>query len=442
MITTKNKGSNYLARVIVLGELRKHSNADRLLCANILGCNVITGQSAKSGGFYVYFPADTKINADFLSYSNSFKDKMLNANQSIVGYFDKNCKTRALKLRGEISNGYIVPVAEIEAWLTKNGYKNISLTNYENKDFDTICGILLCEKFIQKQQQKQTKGKSKNKKNEKRFNKVIPDNFYFHSDTPHLARNLHILKPGDNILISNKYHGTSAHIRRILCKRKLTLKEKVARFFGIKVDNTYYDLVYGSRCVVKNSFEAEHTGTGYYNVDVWAAAANKLQDKLKDGLSIFCEIVGYLPGSTSMIQKGYDYGCDIGEFKILVYRMTYTSPTGVIYEFTWPQIKVFCNDNKIEHVREEYYGKAADLFPDIDLNTHWKEEFFKRLSDKYLNKKCDICKNDVPAEGIVLRIDDGREWRVFKSKSDEFCVRESSQIDNGELDIEIEQNDE
>ena len=51
----------YCAYVTTIKELRKHSNADRLLCATIFGNNVIVDLSYKEGQKVVYFPVDGVI---------------------------------------------------------------------------------------------------------------------------------------------------------------------------------------------------------------------------------------------------------------------------------------------------------------------------------------------------------------------------------------------
>lgn len=439
MLTITNITSNYLASVVQLSGVRRHSNADKLQCVRIFGNNVITGLTAKDGDFYVYFPAQSAINREYLSWSNSFDDPMLNADQRVKGYFGKNGKVRPIKLRGEQSCGYIIPVVDLENWLASKGIK-VNLAEHVGEDFDTIKGILLCEKA--QVRTPQVARPIKKQQRDRRWNRVVAENFYFHDSTPHLGRNIHLLEPDHNIAILVKYHGTSAHTRKILCRRRLKWHERLLeKIFKFKIDTKYYDVIYGSREVIKNRFEDTKSSGGFYKVDLWGHATEKVKDCLREGLTIFYEVVGYLPDSDKMIQKHYDYGCNPGEYKIFVYRMTYTSPGGDVYEMTWPQIKAFCRDNGLEHVRELYYGPAKDLFPDLDPQQHWNKEFLARLSDKYLERQCDLCKNDVPAEGITLRIDDGRNWRVFKHKSFAFTKKESEQADAGEVDIETEETE-
>jgi hypothetical protein len=108
---------NYLAKVVELTNLRKHENADRLQCAAIDGNNVITGLDAQNGSLYVYFPLESAINKEFLSWSNSFEDKELNQNKEVKGFFNKKGRVRAIRLRGERSEGYIVPVQSVSDWI-------------------------------------------------------------------------------------------------------------------------------------------------------------------------------------------------------------------------------------------------------------------------------------------------------------------------------------
>ena len=107
---SKDHNPNYLAKIVKLKGLRKHPNADRLQCVDIDFNTVITGLDAKDGDVYVYFPLECKINKDFLSATNSFRHKELNVDKEKAGFFDDNCRVRAMRLRGEKSMGYINPI--------------------------------------------------------------------------------------------------------------------------------------------------------------------------------------------------------------------------------------------------------------------------------------------------------------------------------------------
>lgn len=49
------------------------------------------------------------------------------------------------------------------------------------------------------------------------------------------------------------------------------------------------------------------------------------------------------------------------------------------------------------------------------------------------------CKNKVPREGIVIRIDNDKKPEAFKLKCLKFYQRERKMIDKGEVDIEMVQ---
>src|SRR5688500_9333808 len=104
---------NYLAKVVKLPAPHKHPNADKLQLVTIDGYTVITGLNAVEGQLYVYFPAESVLCHEYLSWSNSYSDANLNNDQKIKGYFDRNGRVRCVKLRDQISEGYIVPFDDI-----------------------------------------------------------------------------------------------------------------------------------------------------------------------------------------------------------------------------------------------------------------------------------------------------------------------------------------
>ena len=51
-----------------------------------------------------------------------------------------------------------------------------------------------------------------------------------------------------------------------------------------------------------------------------------------------------------------------------------------------------------------------------------------------------LCRNKVPREGIVIRKNDDKIPEAFKLKCVKFLTRESKLIDNGDVDIEMQNN--
>src|SRR5574343_1162559 len=210
---SKDANRNYLAKIVKLKGLKKHSNADRLQCVLIDFQNVITDLTAKEGDVYVYFPVECEINKDFLTFVNGFREKELNQDQTKVGFFEKNCRVRAMKLRGEKSMGFIVPVSQLEAF-TRTAITEV------NVEFDTINDVIICKKYVVKSNQQGTKG---NKEASKKYgvSRLVEGQVNLHVDTANLRKNLHNINPFDNISISYKLHGTSFWVSNVLVKRKL-----------------------------------------------------------------------------------------------------------------------------------------------------------------------------------------------------------------------------
>ena len=452
MFTIKNTGSNYLARIVKLGPPRKHFNADKLLTHTILFNNIITDLSYKEGDLVVYFPLECQINKDFISYINGFQKKELNKDKEVRGFFDNNSRVRAVKLRGEPSAGFIIKLEVFIEWLTyaKSFDKKYfqDCVKLENIDFDCFNDILICQKYIVPVKNSQVQNPSKKKV--KRESKIVEGQFRVAEDTAALKRNIDKINPDDIITISYKLHGTNSSIGRVLCKRKLSLVEKIAKFLGAKINDSIYDLVYASRTVIKNAY-ADKISASFYDTDIWAIHAEKIKDFIQDGITLYAEIVNQLPNG-KWIQKGYCYGLPPGQSELFVYRITYTKPNGDIIEFTTPQIQRYCKKFDLKTVPIFYYGRAKDWINYVlneknlllsggqiedlrDTTKHWHDNFLAALITQYNEKICYLCKSNVPEEGIVVT-KESDFFEAYKLKSFAFLERETKELDSGEVNIE------
>ena len=107
----------YCAYITTIKELRKHNNADRLQCATIFGNNVIVDLSYKEGQRVIYFPVDGQLGEDFAKENNLVRIKDENGN-NIGGYLDPDKRNiTALKLRGEQSDGLVLPIEVLEKYV-------------------------------------------------------------------------------------------------------------------------------------------------------------------------------------------------------------------------------------------------------------------------------------------------------------------------------------
>ena len=437
MLAKKSDNPNYLCKVVKIGKLDKHPNADRLQIAVVDYQRVITGLDAKEGGIYCYFPLESAINKSFLSYTNSFEDKSWNRNKEEKSFFNKHGRVRATKLRGIVSEGYIVPISSVNEWLKDQNIKYQLSEKDVDKSFDAFGDVVFCEKYVnpvvaEKLARKQERNKQGKIKREK---KIVDNQVRLHVDTKHLKREIGEIKPDDWIEVAEKLHGSNGQVCRLLVNKKLGWKEKIAKFFGIDVVSTQYDLVYTSRRCIKSGEYVDQKTNDYYDENVWQKIAEKYKDSVKPGISLVGEVVGYT-STGAYIQPGYDYGCAPKESDFWVFRITYTSPNGDVFEFSLNQVVEYCKKYGLRHVPVHFVGKAKDMYPEIDTETHWHENFLNQLVNDFLEKDCDICVGKVPAEGVVVSRRTFDAFEPWKLKSLRFLERESKELDNGGGNLE------
>ena len=89
------------------------------------------------------------------------------------------------------------------------------------------------------------------------------------------------------------------------------------------------------------------------------------------------------------------------------------------------------------------FAVTKDLYPEIDIETHWHENVLNAMKvDKRFCMEMDepMCKNKLPREGIVLRINDDPMAEAFKLKCLKFLGKEAEDNDKGKTsDIEMQE---
>ena len=416
---------NYIGQIVKLDTPEKHSNADSLQIFYVNNHQVITNMEYQKGDLVAFFPIGSCLNKDFVRSFNFFQDPLLNADGVSKGYMDKNARIKALSVRGVKCEGWVIPIKVLLDFL------GTSEPVIPGILFDSYGDILLVEKYIIKTREKGTNLGNTNKKVSNSLRgRMIENQFQFHIRTPALKNNTtKILGLSDtdvNISITNKIHGTSAIISNVLAESKLSWFQRLLRRCGVNIPTTEYLPVYSSRQVIKGSIDDENTKEGFYKSNVWKEVFDDIMSKrgIPKGYSIFFEIAGFT-STGKAIQGQWDYRCEPKEKKIFVYRITNTNPDGKCIELSWNQIKQFCNDYNLQHVPELYNGKLYDFLKKHKIKSD--KVLVNRLSDLYnIEGDCTMCKNKVPTEGIVLRIDDLNEFNVFKLKGHRFLIKESS----------------
>lgn len=443
---SENANNNYLAKIVKLKNGRKHSNADRLQCWTIDFQNVITDLSYQEGDIVVFFALESQINKDFISSINGFEDKTLNLNKDVKGFFNKHGRVRAISLRGEKSEGFVIKLDIFESWLGAE----YSGEKYLNQEFDFYGDKEICRKYVSFDRTARVNN-PKQSKSVKNISRLVENQFFLHGDTDNLRKNIHKINPEDIIGIHYKKHGTSVVIGNVLVKRNLTWLERIAKRFGVQVKETQYDIIYSSRKVIKNQY-LNPNQNHFYGEDIWGVVAKEVKDLIPKNWTLYGEILGYTP-SGSPIQGSYDYGCKPGEHKFYVYKISVVNEDGTVVFLTDNQIKDFCDRVGLLYTDTFiYYGKAENFDLDFVWSENvisqqssiekWRTHFLESLQQKFNENDCYMCTNRVPEEGIVLRRENLWEYEAYKLKSFRFLKMETEQLDKEIVDIEEQQKQE
>ena len=132
---SKNANINYLAKIVEINEFKAHPNPEvtKLKCCSVDGFNIICGIDYEPG-IYVYFPTSCCLNPNFLSFANLYRHSSMNSNPNETGMFEDNGRVKAIKLKGCISEGFIIPVLALENFILSTTNKEVEYSI--NDEFD------------------------------------------------------------------------------------------------------------------------------------------------------------------------------------------------------------------------------------------------------------------------------------------------------------------
>jgi tRNA-binding EMAP/Myf-like protein len=428
-ITIKENSNNYVCTVVEIKDLFPIEGADKIQRCVVNGNDVVVSKDVKLGDKMIYFVSGTRLNLDFCKFNNLFSDSQLNADVNKKGYLSSNGRTKALKLRGIISDGLLMPLESLgfngNAWDSdlKPG-----------DEFTDINGVSICEKYFVPCRNSNPGGKAPAK--QPKISRLVENQFFLHNDTDNLRKNIYKLNANDIISIHYKKHGTSAVFGNVLVKKNLKWFEKLAKKLGLNVIDTHYDVVYSSRKVIKNEYLNFNQKSGYYSEDIWGVVAKEISHLIPKNWTLYGEILGYTP-SGAYIQDGFDYGCQKEKHKFYVYKISVVNPDGQVIYLTDKQIQEWCE--KVGLLFKDtfiYYGNIDNLFEskefmDWDVLVReetrdlWQETLLDYLEYKYNEKDCYMCTNKVPEEGIILRVEKLEYYEAYKLKSKRFILGES-----------------
>jgi hypothetical protein len=432
---------SYKAVVLRLKNVRPHPNADKVQLATCLGNQVVIGLDSKEDHIGVYFPSDGQLSHEFCHANNLYRKSDLNKfPKDKCGMFDENRRVRAQKFRGEISDGFWVPLHHF-------GFIQVTGLDVEGFEFDEWKGIPICSKYINPATVKAARENQGKKIKTAKTSKMFKEHF----DTAHFGKHLHEFDLGKNqtIVITEKLHGTSGRIGHVQVERDLNWKEKIAKRFGVKVQETEWKYMNGTRRVVLE----ETSGTQFHDPTIRDKALNLFKGNLRKGETVFFEIVGYeSTGATIMPSVDtrkmgdkeftkkygeimtYSYGCESTQSEVYVYRMTLTDEDGNSIDYSWDDVVKRCNEIGVKHVPHirtlmlnEFGSNHSDSRDVIEKFVNLVEAWGSGpswLDDKHIK------------EGVCVRIEGGINNRTTKFKSFEFKVLEGIVKDSGVIDAE------
>lgn len=415
----------YCGYIVELHNLRKHSNADRLQCVEVFGNNVIVDLSYHEGQKVIFFPVDGRLSDEYATDNNLIRKKDENGN-SIGGYLEpgKN-NIKALRLRGEKSEGLVLPIE------TLSKYISVDELSVGDK-ITTLNGHLICEKYIPQRKGGYSSGQ-KTKSKTKSINQYPI--FKEHLDTEQLMYNQGAFKQGDKCTITLKMHGTSARSSRSI--KEIDIKQGfLQRLLKKPVQKErIWDYVSGSRRVVLEDYAG-----GYYGSNEFRHPWHEFfKDKLEKGETVYYEIVGYVNETTPIMgtcsnaklrdkelkklygdKMEFSYGCKPGENQIYVYRMTLTNEDGYTVEYPDWLMRLRCEMMGIN---------CVPLFETFTFTT-W-EDLIERV-EKYYDGADPIGKTHI-REGVVVRIENRCKFTAFKHKNFTFKLVEGIIKDEAEV---------
>ena len=445
--------------VVKVEHIRKHENADKLQIATFFGNDTVVDLNVHAGDFGVYFPVDLQLSEEYCEKNNLVRKKDENGN-NIGGFLDPDKRNiKAIKLRGEKSDGLFMPLDSFAyCWdLDKEEVPEgceIAIPMGLGEQITILNGHEICKKYIPKRQNRQG-GYSTGNKTRKVKVDYAPL-FAEHADTEQLAYNHGAFKWGDHIKISLKMHGTSQRTGYLPVYKgnKKTLWEKITKKPGTPVYE--YDYVSGTRRVVMEDFEG---GNSFYGSNEFREQHhNAFVGKLNKGETVYYEVVGFTHTGTPIMSDGsnkgldkefikmygdttrFSYGCyptgkktmfgndDEGEFHIevdapqseaYVYRMTMTNEDGFVVEYPPDFVAYRCEQMGVKMVQE-----FADFILDPieqDYSDRTPGEIVQDVAEKYYDGPDPVGKTHI-REGIVARIVNRPKFCAYKHKNFSFKV--------------------
>lgn len=369
------ENNNSVCFIAKINEVKAIEGADNIEQVVAGGWNAITKKGEfKEGDLTIIATTDAVI------------PEALSEQMGVANYLRKGTRVRTVKLRGVYSECLIIPLHYLKGKVSMGEHDLV----IEGRDCMEKLGITKYEPPV-KQIQLASGRKIKWRDNQ---------NFHIYYKFPNLKNVAGMFTEEDEVQITRKIHGTNARYG-IVKKSKLSLLDKVKKFFGLADEWIEYEYIYGSHNCEKGS-----ESQGFYSTDVWRTIAEKYNikeklwrlvremdiDEVGSGVVLYGEIFG------AGIQKNYEYGLTDIQFE--GFDLTVNG------EYLSIQTAYIAIANLLElpHVEELYVGP-------------WNQD----IQDSFVFNNF-INGTKVPHEGIVIKEFSGDRKKVAKVINPDYLI--------------------
>lgn len=416
------------AIIVSVNKIEKHPNADKLQIVRLFGTQVIVGLDTEEGDTLVYVDSNMRMSKEFLYENNLYRQPELNKDNQKTGFFENNGRVKCIKLRGELSDGFLFPLNYLEF---TNGLLDFLDTGFQ---FNMMGGIPICKKYVLNGQKGSGSGN-----NQKSTKKLEVPMFKEHFSTGQFMREQKQIPAGTMCYIEEKIHGTSHRTGRM----SMDIWDKQTWWYKLfyKLANGFNKIPHvGEWIYINGTRRVIHTPDKIYKYHhdntMREEVLEKVRGLLLKGEEIYLELFGH-EKTGKEVQKGFPYNTGDGDsapYRTLLYRVTMNNEDGQTVDYNREAVYSKAEELGFEkpHLFEKvYYDGSEQSMIDLENKVMAYAQGMSALGIQP-NEVSDTLK-----EGVVIWfINSGGHWKALKYKSDAFRLKESGNRDKGIIDQE------
>jgi hypothetical protein len=441
----------YQAKIIRIVNIEKHPDADRLRVIHYNSMNFVVDLSFNAGDLVCLFPTDGQLSEDFCRNNNLYRDSSKNSDKTVAGYFEDSRRVRAQPFRKVKSEGF---VCKLEAFNYIPGNKKFELLQTEGYEFDSLDGVVVCEKYVTEATKRAMARNKANKSKQQEIEYMLNKHF----ETGQLDYRIDSVPDECLVIVTEKLHGTSGRTGMVRIEKRVTpwYKRMVNNLFKRRVFDEVFETTYGAVSGTRNTIcntRPDVTTPGASDYYRWIIH-ERIAPMLKKGETVYYEIVGYTNTCQTIMNTQsvkalknkelsrmygdtmeFSYGCDPIEkqFDVYVYRITMQGHGGDSVDLSWFELQKRCNELNLKHVPELYVMYFDPFHNEIGEQKLTIASFVSTL----LNDGPSILDTRHIREGVCVRIESPEGMTILKSKNYAFKMLESHvKEDSKAVDVE------